>query len=245
MKQTLITTLLLASSAMIAYADSFTLIMDGGVGTHRYGTGKDAGNDNIFESTLGSSVGTEFLGVGYANNEDGEVRRAMMKWDLSVLDTAGLSASSDILSVTLTIGVSQYSAEPYSDLWIGQDLSISTSSNPSASDFNEGFINGMSTGITAEDVNSTTETVFNIDITDFVRNDFDNDGGNTYSTLVFFLENEDEDFTDITAQYKIGAGAAVNVPYLTITTIPEPSQVALGLTAMGVVAFSGRRRRRS
>ncbi|MDQ8193775.1 hypothetical protein QEH59_05035 [Coraliomargarita sp. SDUM461004] len=245
MKQTLITALLLTGAAAITSAETYIINMDGGTGTHRYGTGKDALNDDVFESTLGSSVTTEYLGVGYANNDDGEVRRAMMKWDLSILDEAGLSSSSDIQSVILTIGVTQYTSEPDSDLWVGQDLSITSISNPTAADFNEGYVNGFFTGVTAAGVEAGSETVFDIDITDFVRNDYDNDNGDTFTTLIFFLENEDIDFTDHTAQYRIGAGAAVNVPKLTISTIPEPSQFMLGLVALGTVAIAATRRRRN
>ncbi|MDQ8193779.1 hypothetical protein QEH59_05055 [Coraliomargarita sp. SDUM461004] len=252
-KHTQLVTCLLAGFALNASAAEYILTLGGSGTDHRHATGvapftddvTTAGTfDDAFDSTLGFSAGTEFLTVGYANNAPaGQVRRAMMKWDLSVLDTAGLTSANDIQSVILTVGVSQFTAEPYSNLWVGQDLSVSSGTNPSAADFNEGFINGFFTGITAADVNNTAETVFNIDITDFVRNDFNNDGGNTHTTLIFYLEDEYAEFSKNTAQYKIGASGAVNSTKLTITTVPEPSQMAVGLTALGVVAYTFIRRR--
>ncbi|MGZ0709163.1 PEP-CTERM sorting domain-containing protein [Coraliomargarita sp. W4R53] len=254
MKKILTTAVLLTSSALIANAANYTLTL-GGAGTdNRHATGiapftadvTTAGTfDGAFASTLGFSAGTGFLTVGYANSDDGQVRRGMMKWDLGVLDTAGLTSANDIQSAILTVSVSQFTAEPYSDLWIGQDLSVSSGTNPSAADFNEGFINGFSTGITADNVNKDSETTFSIDITDFVRNDFNNDGGNTHTTVVFYLEDEFSEFADTTAQYKIGASGAVSSTTLTITTVPEPSQLGLGLSAVGAVAYSLIRRRRA
>ncbi|MGZ0655427.1 hypothetical protein ACWPKO_12555 [Coraliomargarita sp. W4R53] len=219
MKTILTTTLLLASSALLTEAAQFTFTMDGGNGSHRHGSGLDNDNDGIFDKTLHTGAGKPYLHAGYQRSDSGQVRRAMMKWDLSTI-AESLVASSEIKSAILNIHVSQNKSAPFSNLWIGQDLSITTATLPSQGNFNEGLQGGFFTGITPALVSYRSEVEHDIDITEFVRKDFDHDSDGVLTTLIFYLEHEDDDFTNTTAQYLIGASGAYNAATLTIITAP-------------------------
>ncbi|MGZ0655421.1 hypothetical protein ACWPKS_07415 [Coraliomargarita sp. W4R72] len=202
-----------------AQAGTSTLTLDGlgggNPGTHRHATGRDYGNDGIYDIAMHHSGGTPYLAVGTQNTDSGEMRRAMIKWDLpETIDNVVVSSGSQIKSAKLRFNVDFTTQRPLGDLMIGQNYSFSRKVNPSPTDFEKSVVNAFNTGVSPDHNVGDVE----IDVTHLVKTQYNQGNAENIAAFIIFMQDEDVYFSDTTALYLIGASGAPSPTTLTIET---------------------------
>lgn len=243
MKKTI--TILIYSLLTAAMANASVVILTLNGTDDRYGSGSDAGGTGTFDSVFNTGNPTAFP-VGTSNSGSGAIRRAMQKWSIpTTIGGESITSGDQIESAILTMSVARNSLVPPSNLQVGQNLGINALVNPTVGNFNSSVNNIIETGVTPATVTASQDPVIvDIDITSLIKNEYDAGGATIVATIIFKIEDESGNFADTTRNYLLSGTNNANVPTLTITTVPEPSQAALGLAVIGLVAVAINNRRR-
>lgn len=203
----------------IAQADTAVLTLDGlsqaRSGEHRHGTGRDIDNNGTFDGIMHHGGGNAYINVGVQNKDSGEVRRAMMKWDLpKTIGSIAIKSGAQIKSATLRFSIDFTRQRPFDELMIGQIFSSKAKKNPDAEDFETKLTNIYKTGIEPD----SKPGEYELNVTQLVKAQYDDKSGSSIATFVFFMYDEDKHFYDTTALYYIGASGAPTATTLTIET---------------------------